>query len=102
MKTLFVGGPKDGKREDWDWGRSGPIAQVATYNVFHGPVVPIDQGTIGMDIHTYQLKQFRQNGTDYEVAFHSSVTDPMKALITGYHYHRKPRYGRPRRIPQIP
>jgi len=102
MKTLFVGGPEDGKRNDWDWHIHGPIIKMATYTALNGPVVPLDEATIGMDIHTYRLQRFMGDGKTHEIAVHSSIQNPMEALIKGYHYHRNPRYGRTRRIPRIP
>lgn len=41
--------------------------------------------------HTYTLRKFRSDdGTTLWAAFHSSVKNPMLALIKGYRYHRKP------------
>lgn len=104
MKTLFVGGPEDGKRKDWDWNFRGPVLKVAHHPFYGDNSVSIDDAIVGMNVHTYQLKKlFRdETGKNYEVAFHSSITNPMEALIKGYHYHRKPNYGRTRRIPKVP
>ncbi len=101
MKTLFVGGPKDGKRECFPPNFGGTII------VYSHPFYGADYDTfkqhnalVGMDIHTYTLQKFRDtSGTDHVAAFHSSIANPMEALIKGYHYHRVPRkYGRSRRV----
>jgi hypothetical protein len=97
MKTLFVGGPKDGKREVWPNSLSA-AAQVYSHRLYPDSATTFDRdkAIVGMNIDTYQLKQF--TGADYPVAFHSSVKYPMEALIKGYRYHRNPRYGRSRRV----
>lgn len=94
MKTLFVGGPKDGKREFFPTGYGDSI-RVYSHHTAYGisaDTFDRDDALVGMNIHTYELKRFRdENGNDYAVAFHSSVKNSMEALIKGYRYHRSPR-----------
>jgi hypothetical protein len=93
MKTLFVGGPKDGKREFF------PQNYGDTIKVYSHPLYGADYDTfkrdnalVGMNIHTYTLQKFRDSsGADYTAAFHSSIVSPLEALIKGYRYHRAPR-----------
>lgn len=104
VKTLFVGGPKDGKREIWP-NHLGPYVNVYAHPAYPDSLTTFNRADaiIGMDIHTYRLEKFKDNNyIDFTVAFHSSIKNPMEALIKGYHYHRNPRYGRTRRIPRIP
>ncbi len=89
-KILFVGGPSDGHRK--------PDPCVNYTNVAELKLNPAwltaayEDDCVGYDVSTYTKKQFiGPNGQVYEAFFHSSITDPMEALLKGYHYHRNPR-----------
>jgi hypothetical protein len=89
---LFVGGPKDGKREDFP--TQGGYVQTAVLNPYTKAYPPPFDDSLGIEVHTYQIKRFSDgepDGTVFEVAFHSTVKNPMAALIKGYRYHRKKR-----------
>lgn len=96
-KVLFVGGPSDGYRKEDPW--SGPTAHIAhfdkrdwlTYLPDPGHF-PVSVQDLGVKTETYYRKKFRdENGVDYEAFFHSSVKNPMEALLQGYRYHRNKR-----------
>lgn len=89
MKTLFVGGPNDGKRQELPNVQPHHYAYSFQSDLNNGYVNPCD--SIGVTVHTYTRKQFRQAGKTFEVMFHSTIIDPMEALIKGYRYHRNPR-----------
>jgi hypothetical protein len=88
MKTLFIGGPNDGVRMALP-PNSGPTFNVVEMgaNVFESRFMDL-KSTIDFKHHTYYAKQF-QNGL--KIMMHENVSDPIAALIKGYHSHRKPR-----------
>ena len=92
-KILFIGGPKDGKRERLP-NSTGLQFQCSirskSYDRFPDPVTDLSFSVV---THTYEIKQFTDdNGGRIQVAVHSSVKNSMQQLIKGYRYHRKPRY----------
>jgi hypothetical protein len=90
--ALFVGGPYDGKRQPFP--DQGSWVNVPVFDKNDG-TYPVDLAAhVGICIHTYTIKRFNDAGHEFQVAFHSSVKNPMAALIKGYRYHRKPRRRR--------
>lgn len=90
-KILFIGGPKDGKREFLPDGQHQ--IRCATRILPDSKNTVADFLAVGFQTHTFEIKRFRcEDGTELEIAVHSSVKDVMKQLVKGYHYHRKPRY----------
>lgn len=92
MKTLFIGGPKDGKRENIPLNNSTTL-QVASMG-FAGLNGPIPTSpAFGITQHTYSLKKFiTQAGEELVVAAHSTIPNMMEQLVKGYRYHRNPRH----------
>lgn len=94
MSTLLIGGPADGKRMNLP-PMCGGVYKIASIEP-DGMMPCSYSDACSPRIHTdlYYIGKFTNaDGTTYEVATHSSVTDPMAALIKGYHYHRKPKRG---------
>jgi hypothetical protein len=89
-KTLFIGGPKDGKREVIPQ-HCGYAYQCATMVQPRDRVPDIADPLVGVTTHTYLIRPLvGENGTAHQVAVHSSVTNVMEALLKGYRYNRKP------------
>ena len=90
MKILFVGGPMDGKRQLWPDKHTWVNVPVFASN-FKDPPANLAEH-VGICIHTYRLQRFTiGNGEYLEAAFHTSVNNPMAALIKGYRYYRRKR-----------
>lgn len=85
---LFVGGPKDGMREEI------PRAPgCVTFQCYVQQVPKFMSTSIRYDVHTYTLKKcVLVDGSECMVAVHSSVPDLQAQLVKGYRYHRKKRY----------
>ena len=92
MSTLLIGGPADGKRMNLP-PLCGGVYKIALIEPCGGMSYYSDAPRIFT--HDYRIQKFcNADGTTCEVATHSSIKDPMAALIKGYHYHRKPRHVR--------
>lgn len=92
-RILFIGGPKDGKREALP--QTTRIHQLQTANFTRRDTFPsaTPMPAFGITTHTFEIKQLiAEDGSVLKIAVHSSVKDVMKQLVKGYHYHRKPRY----------
>lgn len=93
-RILFVGGPKDGKREVFH--PYGTQVQVVT-PTFRQSLndLTIDPQSVGITTYTYKIVQRTlPDGTILRVAVDSSVKDLQTQLIKGYRYHRNPRQKR--------
>jgi hypothetical protein len=98
-KILFVGGPSDGLRRE-DIAPNHPmIYTLGTPRIepYYATADPSPEIAVHTEVYTRQ--QFRDSsGKEHEAMFHSSIKNPMEALLKGYRYHRnpRPRFKRPR------
>ncbi len=90
-KFLFIGGPKDGKRETLPpnfYPFQMQCVQRTGIRTMPDPNSVFDP-SFGITTHTYTAKVLKCGKTVY---MHSSVSDLIEQLVKGYRYHRKPKY----------
>jgi hypothetical protein len=99
MKTLFIGGPRDGIREELP---PHILGATACYQTLEARPAYRDGYPTGypaeinlaphIKTHMYHLKQFNESNETFQIAVHSSVTNPMRRLFNGYRYPKRKKY----------